>query len=66
MTSATAEPSMRTDGRHAEGQGYGLAVSASVPLIIGIIGLAGLTSLGRKNQARALARSRLGRAGRLS
>jgi hypothetical protein len=48
MTSATTEPSKRTDGRHAEGHEYGLVVSASVLLIIGIIGLAGLASLGRK------------------
>ena len=57
MTSATTEPSKRTDGRHAEGHGYGLVVSASVLLIIGVIGLAGLASLGRENQARALARA---------
>jgi hypothetical protein len=66
MTSATTEPSKRTGGRHAEGHGYGLVVSASAPLIIGVIGLAGLASLGRENQARALARSGLGQAGRLS
>jgi hypothetical protein len=57
MTSATTEPSRRTGGRHAEGHGYGLVVCASVLLIIGGIGLAGLASLGRENQARALARA---------
>jgi hypothetical protein len=56
MTSPTTEPSRRTGGRHAEGHRYGLVVCAPVRLIIGVIGLAGLASLGRQNQARALTR----------
>ena len=66
MTSATTEPSRRTGGRHAEGHGYGLVVFASVLLIIGVIGLAGLASLGREIRPAPARVAAWGKARRLS